>query len=123
MVLLGRETIYRDGKRVGWLSSGGYGYTVGCAFHGLERGEPGRRPVSGTDGQQAAIVGVRQLVVGRQIGEIEQGRVGAGVIPIDEPEPMSVIEEIGGEKIAVAKDDLDRPDDPFEAVQAHARRS
>jgi len=28
-VLLGRETIYRDGKRVGWLSSGGYGYTIG----------------------------------------------------------------------------------------------
>ena len=29
VVLLGRETIYRDGERVGWLSSGGYGYTVG----------------------------------------------------------------------------------------------
>ena len=29
MVLLGRETIYRDGERVGWLSSGGYGYTLG----------------------------------------------------------------------------------------------
>ena len=29
MVLLGRETIYRDGVRVGWLSSGGYGYTLG----------------------------------------------------------------------------------------------
>ncbi len=28
VVLLGRETIYRDGKRVGWLSSGGFGYTV-----------------------------------------------------------------------------------------------
>jgi sarcosine dehydrogenase len=28
VVLLGRETIYRNGKRVGWLSSGGYGYTV-----------------------------------------------------------------------------------------------
>jgi sarcosine dehydrogenase len=28
VVLLGRETIYRDGKRVGWLASGGYGYTV-----------------------------------------------------------------------------------------------
>jgi 4-methylaminobutanoate oxidase (formaldehyde-forming) len=27
-VLLGRETIFRDGKRVGWLASGGYGYTV-----------------------------------------------------------------------------------------------
>ncbi len=28
-VLLGRETIFRDGERVGWLTSGGYGYTVG----------------------------------------------------------------------------------------------
>jgi 4-methylaminobutanoate oxidase (formaldehyde-forming) len=27
-VLLGRETIYRDGKRVGWLASGGFGYTL-----------------------------------------------------------------------------------------------
>ena len=30
-MLLGRETIYRDGKRVGWLASGGWGYTVGRA--------------------------------------------------------------------------------------------
>ena len=29
VVLLGRETIYRDGERVGWLGSAGYGYTVG----------------------------------------------------------------------------------------------
>jgi 4-methylaminobutanoate oxidase (formaldehyde-forming) len=28
VVLLGRETIYRDGQRVGWLSSGGFGYTL-----------------------------------------------------------------------------------------------
>ena len=28
VILLGRETIYRNGVRVGWLSSGGYGYTV-----------------------------------------------------------------------------------------------
>lgn len=28
VVLLGRETIFRDGQRVGWLTSGGYGYTV-----------------------------------------------------------------------------------------------
>ena len=27
-ILLGRETIYRNGKQVGWLSSGGYGYTL-----------------------------------------------------------------------------------------------
>jgi 4-methylaminobutanoate oxidase (formaldehyde-forming) len=29
IVLLGRETIFRNGKQVGWLSSGGYGYTLG----------------------------------------------------------------------------------------------
>ncbi len=29
VVLLGRETIYRNGERVGWLTSGGFGYTVG----------------------------------------------------------------------------------------------
>lgn len=28
VVLLGRETIYRNGERVGWLSSGGWGYTL-----------------------------------------------------------------------------------------------
>jgi sarcosine dehydrogenase len=29
LVLLGRETIYRDGERCGWLSSAGFGYTLG----------------------------------------------------------------------------------------------
>lgn len=28
IILLGRETIYRNGERVGWLTSGGWGYTV-----------------------------------------------------------------------------------------------
>ncbi|WP_417428990.1 GcvT family protein [Kiloniella sp.] len=28
VILLGRETIYRNGKRVGWLTSAGFGYTV-----------------------------------------------------------------------------------------------
>jgi 4-methylaminobutanoate oxidase (formaldehyde-forming) len=29
VVLLGRETIRRDGERVGWLTSGGFGHTIG----------------------------------------------------------------------------------------------
>ncbi len=29
VVLFGRETVYRNGQRVGWLTSGGYGYAVG----------------------------------------------------------------------------------------------
>ncbi len=42
IVLLGRETIYRDGERVGWLSSGGYGYTVGQSIgYGYVRNREG----------------------------------------------------------------------------------
>ncbi len=29
VILLGRETIYRDGRRAGWLSSGGFGHSIG----------------------------------------------------------------------------------------------
>ncbi|WP_232209651.1 aminomethyltransferase family protein [Rhodobacter ferrooxidans] len=29
VILLGRETIFRNGERVGWLSSGGFGHTIG----------------------------------------------------------------------------------------------
>lgn len=32
VILSGRETIYRNGTRCGWLSSGGYGHTVGKAI-------------------------------------------------------------------------------------------
>jgi 4-methylaminobutanoate oxidase (formaldehyde-forming) len=45
IVLLGRETIYRNGERVGWLASGGYGYTVGRSIgYGYVR-----RPEQGVD--------------------------------------------------------------------------
>jgi len=42
VMLLGRETIYRDGERVGWLSSGGYGHTVKASIgYGYVRGAQG----------------------------------------------------------------------------------
>ncbi|HZX56346.1 MAG TPA: FAD-dependent oxidoreductase, partial [Ilumatobacteraceae bacterium] len=42
VVLLGRETIYRDGERVGWLTSGGYGYTIGRSIgYGYVRNRDG----------------------------------------------------------------------------------
>lgn len=43
IVLLGRETIFRDGKRVGWLTSGGYGHTLKTNIGlGYVEGEAGR---------------------------------------------------------------------------------
>ncbi len=42
VVLLGRETIYRDGERVGWLTSAGWGYTVATNIgYGYVRNEDG----------------------------------------------------------------------------------
>lgn len=42
VILLGRETIYRDGERVGWLTSGGFGYTIGKSIgYGYIRNENG----------------------------------------------------------------------------------
>ncbi len=42
VVLLGRETIYRNGERVGWLTSGGYGYTVKASLgYGYVRNSQG----------------------------------------------------------------------------------
>ncbi|MBM3556518.1 MAG: aminomethyl transferase family protein [Alphaproteobacteria bacterium] len=40
--LHGRETILRDGQRVGWLASGGHGHTIGAAIgYGYVRNEAG----------------------------------------------------------------------------------
>ena len=45
ILLSGRETIYRDGKRVGYLASGGWGYTVGRQHrHGLRPQSPTASP-------------------------------------------------------------------------------
>ena len=46
VTLLGRETIYRDGRRVGWLASAGWGYTVAANLgYGYVRDpENGLRP-------------------------------------------------------------------------------
>ena len=41
-VLVGRETILRDGAPVGYLTSGGYGYTIGKSVgYGYVRNEGG----------------------------------------------------------------------------------
>ena len=42
VTLLGRETIYRDGERVGWLTSGGFGYSINKPIgYGYVRREQG----------------------------------------------------------------------------------
>ena len=60
-VLLGRETIYRDGERVGWLSSAGWGYTVGAniGFGYVRRGDGVDREFLASGTYQLEVAGDR----------------------------------------------------------------
>jgi len=64
VVLLGRETIYRDGERVGWLTSGGYGHTLG-------------RPIGLGYVEGKAPLGAAHLRAGRYEIEVATERVAA----------------------------------------------
>jgi 4-methylaminobutanoate oxidase (formaldehyde-forming) len=58
VVLLGRETIYRDGARVGWLTSGGWGYTVekNIGYGYVRNAEPLRRLLRAGGGRRAGAL-------------------------------------------------------------------
>jgi sarcosine dehydrogenase len=56
-VLVGRETILRDGQPVGYLTSGGYGYTIGKSIgYGYVRHERGVTPDWLTQGRYALVI-------------------------------------------------------------------
>ncbi len=61
-VLLGRETIYRDGERVGWLTSGGFGYTIGRSIgYGYVRNPAGVTAEYVTSGSYELEVGGQRV--------------------------------------------------------------
>jgi 4-methylaminobutanoate oxidase (formaldehyde-forming) len=61
-VLLGRETIYRNGERVGWLPSGGYGYTVEKSIgYGYVRREAGVDAAYVLDGDYELEVATKRV--------------------------------------------------------------
>ena len=56
-VLVGRETILRDGQAVGYLTSGGYGYTLGASIgYGYVRNPDGVTQDWLTSGRYALVV-------------------------------------------------------------------
>lgn len=75
VILLGRETILRNGKPVGYLTSGGYGYTIGRPVgYGYVRGGAG---VSEDD----VLSGTYELVVAQDVV-----RAKAHLTPLYDPE-------------------------------------
>jgi sarcosine dehydrogenase len=61
-VLLGRETILRDGEPVGYLTSGGYGYTVGKGIGlGYVRNAEGVSDGFLEDGNYSLVVAMKEV--------------------------------------------------------------
>ncbi|MEK9941281.1 MAG: glycine cleavage T C-terminal barrel domain-containing protein, partial [Gammaproteobacteria bacterium] len=62
VTLIGRETLYRNGERVGWLSSAGFGHTVGCPIGlGYVRHKDGVDTAFLTSGEYQLEVAGRQV--------------------------------------------------------------
>jgi 4-methylaminobutanoate oxidase (formaldehyde-forming) len=62
VILLGRETIYRDGERIGWLSSGGYGHHLKCPIgYGYIRNQAGVDDDFILDGEYQLEVATRKV--------------------------------------------------------------
>ena len=61
VILLGRETIFRDGRQAGWLTSAGWGYTIGAYIgYGYVRDQNGVDDAMLDGGQYALeVAGVR----------------------------------------------------------------
>lgn len=64
--------------------------------------------------QEPSFVRFVEFVVGAEVAQVEERRVEAGVVPIEEPEALSVIDEVGGEQVVVAEGELDGADACFE---------
>src|SRR3546814_10072561 len=45
--------------------------------------------------QQPVFLPRRELVVGSEAAEVEERRVEAGIVPVDQPEPLAIVEKVG----------------------------
>jgi 4-methylaminobutanoate oxidase (formaldehyde-forming) len=62
VILLGRETIHRNGERAGWLSSGGFGHTVGLPIgYGYVRNAEGVNEAYLRDGEYTLEVATHRI--------------------------------------------------------------
>jgi 4-methylaminobutanoate oxidase (formaldehyde-forming) len=71
VILQGRETIYRNGERVGWLTSGGFGYSVNKSIgYGFIRNDDGVDTAFVNDGDYELEVATVRVKCDVQIGAL-----------------------------------------------------
>ena len=63
-------------------------------------------------GQQARSWSSSEAGVGRDVGQVEEGMADAGIFPVDQPEPMAVVDDVGRQQVVVAEDRPERRDPP-----------
>ena len=78
---------------------------------GLEPGAGDQRRVLVADVRRDELgqVIVVELALGPRVAQLEVGVVVAGVVVVDQPEPLAVVDDVAGEQVVVARDGRQRP--------------
>src|SRR5262249_26899489 len=58
-----------------------------------------------------------EVVVRAEVAEVEQRAVEAGIVPVDQPQTASVVDEVRRQQVVVAEYKIDRPDHGLEVVR------
>ena len=58
--------------------------------------------------QQHLVLVGRELVVDAEVAEVEERVAHPGVLPVDDPDPCPVVDEVGVEQVVVAGPQLER---------------
>ncbi len=56
-------------------------------------------------GHESLLLGRAELVVDGEVAEVEPAVAHPRVLPVDEPDPVGRVDEVGGEEVVVAEDD------------------
>src|SRR3954447_12665952 len=78
-------------------------------------GELGLVAVAEVRGQQLGVVVHLERVHRREVAEVEERVAHAGVLPVDEPQPVAVVEQVGRQQVVVAQRGLERRRRPLDA--------
>ena len=57
-----------------------------------------------------------EAAVGRQVGQIEKRRAETSVIPVDQPEPRAVVQDVARQQVVVTEDQRNIPDCRFQLL-------
>src|SRR5262249_25409934 len=71
--------------------------------------------------EQRLVTGGIETVVDREVRDVERRVAHAGVLPVDDPEPVGAPNEVRREEVVVAGTEVDRPAPPLDPVGGRLR--